>query len=90
MTTDEIKTLIEAGIESAQVKVSGDNGMYDAVVISDQFEGLSTVKKQQMVYATVNTQITSGAIHALTIKAYTPAEWETASKLQVGGSFQIN
>lgn len=90
MTTDEIKTLIEAGFESAQVKVSGDNGMYDAVVISEQFEGLTTVKKQQMVYATVNTQITSGAIHALTIKAYTPAEWESASKLQVGGSFQVN
>lgn len=84
MTTDEIKALIEAGIESAQVKVSGDNGMFDAIVISEQFAGLMPVKKQQMVYATVNAQITSGAIHALTIKAYTPSEWETASKLQIG------
>lgn len=84
MTTDEIKSLIEAGIESAQVKVSGDNGMFDAIVISEQFAGLMPVKKQQMVYATVNAQITSGAIHALTIKAYTPSEWETASKLQIG------
>ncbi len=84
MTTDEIKVLIEAGFESAQVIVNGDNGMFDTTVISDKFDGLSPVKKQQMVYATVNTQITSGAIHALSIKAYTPKEWETASKLRIG------
>lgn len=84
MTTDEIKAMIEAGFESAQVIVNGDNGMFDTTVISDKFEGLTAVKKQQMVYATVNSQITSGAIHALSIKAYTPKEWETASKLRVG------
>lgn len=84
MTIDEIKKLIESGIESAQVTVTGDSGMFDTRVISDKFEGLSQVKKQQMVYATVNSQITSGDIHALTIKAYTPEEWQTASKLQIG------
>ncbi len=84
MTTDEIKVLIEGGFDSAQVIVNGDNGMFDTTVISDVFDGMSPVKKQQMVYATVNTQITSGAIHALTIKAYTPKEWETASKLRIG------
>ena len=84
MTTDEIKAMIEAGFESAQVIVNGENGMFDTTVISDKFDGLTTVKKQQMVYATVNSQITSGEIHALSIKAYTPKEWETASKLRVG------
>ena len=84
MTTDEIKAMIEAGFESAQVIVNGENGMFDTTVISDKFDGLSAVKKQQMVYATVNSQITSGEIHALSIKAYTPKEWETASKLRVG------
>lgn len=84
MTTDEIKALIEAGIESAQVQVSGEGGMFDTTVISDKFDGLTPVKKQQMVYAAVNAQITSGEIHALTIKAYTPKEWEMASKLKIG------
>lgn len=84
MTIDEIKKLIESGIESAQVTVRGDGGMFDTTVISDKFEGLSQVKKQQMVYATVNSQITNGDIHALSIKAYTPEEWRTASKLQIG------
>ena len=84
MTTDEIKTMIEAGFDSAQVIVNGDNGMFDTTVVSEVFDGLSPVKKQQMVYATVNSQITSGEIHALSIKAYTPKEWETASKLRIG------
>ena len=84
MTTDEIKKLIETGIESAQVMVTGEGGMFDTTVISDKFDGLTQVKKQQMVYATVNSQITSGDIHALSIKAYTPEEWQTASKLQIG------
>jgi acid stress-induced BolA-like protein IbaG/YrbA len=84
MTIDEIKAMIEAGLESEQVIVSGENGMFNAIVVSEQFAGLMPVKKQQMVYATVNEVITSGIIHALTIKAYTPKEWQTASKLRIG------
>ena len=84
MTVDEVKALIESAIESSQAKVSGDGSMFEATVISTHFEGLTPVKKQQMVYKAVNDQIVSGDIHALTIKAYTPSEWETASKLQIG------
>ncbi len=84
MTTDEVKALIEKAMNTQEVKVTGDGSMFDVLVVSKQFEGLTPVKKQQLVYATVNPQITSGDIHALTIKAYTPAEWLTASKLQIG------
>jgi len=84
MTTDEIKNLISSGIEASQVKVKGDGGMFDTIVISEKFNDLTTVKRQQMVYATVNEHITNGTIHALTIKAYSPNEWKTASKLQIG------
>ena len=84
MTSNEVKALIEAGMKDAQVTVQGADGMFNTIVVSDQFENLAMVKKQQMVYATVNTQITSGAMHALTIKAYTPKEWATASKLLIG------
>ncbi len=84
MTSDEIKVLIETGIKDAQVTVEGGEGMFNTIVVSPQFEELSMVKRQQKVYATVNTQITGGAIHALTIKAYTPKEWATASKLLIG------
>ena len=83
MTTDEIKNLIAAGIEHSQVTVNGEGGMFDTIVVAEQFEDLTAVKRQQMVYATVNTQISNGDIHALSIKAYTPEQWKTASKLQI-------
>lgn len=75
MQPDEIKQLIEAGIPGAQAMVTGDGYKFEAVVISETFEGLSMVKEQQKVYGTVSAQIASGALHALSIKAYTPAEW---------------
>lgn len=84
METSEVQRLIEAGLPGATVTVTGDGSHFQALVVSDAFEGKSLVAKQKMVYATVNDLITSGELHAFTIKAHTPAEWEKASKLQVG------
>ena len=47
------------------------------------FADMSPVKKQQAVYATLGDHITSGAVHALSIKTYTPEEWEKAQRLRV-------
>ena len=76
MTPEHIKILIEKGIPGSQATVTGDGSKFEAVVVSESFEGLSPVKEHQLVYATVSEHITSGAIHALTIKAYTPTEWD--------------
>ncbi len=76
MEPDEIKQLIEQGISDATAIVTGEAGKYEAIVISQSFEGLTMVKEHQMVYATVNSHIASGELHALSIKAYTPSEWE--------------
>ena len=80
METSEIKQLIENGIDDAKAIVTGDAGKYQATVISPVFEGLSMVKEHQLVYATVNAQIASGDLHALTIKTYTPGEWQEKNK----------
>ena len=34
------------------------------------------VKKQQLIYGPLTEDISSNAIHALTIKAYTPDDWQ--------------
>ncbi|MFO8156152.1 MAG: BolA family protein [Thiohalospira sp.] len=83
MEPETVKQRIEDGIPGSEARVDGDGSHFQAVVISPDFAGLSPVKKQKMVYDTVNDAITSGELHALTIKAYTPDEWERASKLQV-------
>lgn len=83
MIPQEIKELIEQALNTSEVEVKGEGNMFDVIVVSNDFEGKMPVKKQQMVYATVNEQIKNGEIHALTIKTYTEKEWQTASKLRI-------
>jgi acid stress-induced BolA-like protein IbaG/YrbA len=75
METSEIENIIEAGIEGCSATVTADGSKYTAIVVSDVFEGKTMIAEQKMVYALLNEHIQSGAIHALTIKAYTNAEW---------------
>lgn len=84
MNPEDVEKLIQAGLPECQVIVDGDGSHFNASVIGDVFAGKSLVQKQKLVYATVNEHITSGAIHALSIKTYTPDEWERAKKLQIG------
>jgi len=72
--TSEVKSIIEAGLD-CDATVTADGSKYTAIVVSDEFEGKTMVAEQKMVYALVNEHIQSGAIHALTIKAYTKSEW---------------
>lgn len=83
MEVSEIKSLIENGLDGVEARVTGDGSHYEAIVIGECFDGQSMVAQQKMVYATLNEHITSGAIHAITIKAYTPAQWEKANQFQI-------
>ncbi|MEM9102129.1 MAG: BolA family protein [Pseudomonadota bacterium] len=84
MTNQEIESLIKDALVCNEVSVNGDGSHFEARVVSSDFEGKRPVQRQQAVYATLNQHIASGAIHALTIKAFTPQEWEKAKKLQIG------
>lgn len=83
MNPEDVQRLIEAEVPGCEAIVSGDGSHFDAIVISESFQGKSLVDKQRMVYASVNARIASGELHALSIKAYTPAEWDKARKLRV-------
>lgn len=74
MTPEQIQQLISAHMPNAEVAVSGGEGKFVATVTSAAFEGLTPIKRHKLVYASVNDEITSGELHALTIVAKTPAE----------------
>lgn len=46
--------------------------------MGESFEGLSPVKRQQLIYGALSEEIASGALHAVSIKTYTPAQWQDA------------
>ncbi len=83
MNPEDVQKMIEAGLPDCEVKVTGDGSHFEAVIIGEVFEGLSLVKKQQKVYATLGDKITSGEVHALTIKTFTAEEYTKAQKLMV-------
>ena len=84
MNPEEVKALVEAGFDDADVAVEGGGDRFQIRVISTAFDGLMPVKKQQLVYATINEQIQSNTIHAVQIIPYAPAEWEKAQKMGIG------
>lgn len=51
----------------------GQQTHYKAVVVSERFEGLSSVKRHQLVYGTLGELM--GEFHALALHTYTAEEW---------------
>ena len=72
METEKVKALIEAGIPGAQVEVTGDGRHFEAVVVSEAFEGKSLIQQHWMVKDTVKAQIESDELHELSIKTKLP------------------
>ncbi len=75
MNPEIIKEMIESGMPGADVVVDGDGCSLQARIVSEQFQGISMVKQHQMVYETLGEKI-GADIHALSLKTYTPEEWE--------------
>lgn len=76
MELEAIKLKIEQGLNEAEVILSGDGCNCSAIVISNDFSGKGLLEKQKMVIRPVNDLITSGELHALSIKTYTQEEWQ--------------
>jgi acid stress-induced BolA-like protein IbaG/YrbA len=75
MHANEVKKLIENGLQDCTATVDGEDGRhFSALVISPAFAGKNRIQKQQMVYATLGNHIANGTIHAISIKALTPDE----------------
>jgi acid stress-induced BolA-like protein IbaG/YrbA len=81
MRAEDIKTLIESGLNTCQAIVDGDDGVhFNATIISPDFSGKNRIQKQQLVYGTLGNRIHDGTIHALSIKTFTPEEWQQQNR----------
>lgn len=83
MNKQQLTTLLETTLPGAIAIVNGDDGVhFDAIIIYKQFEGLTKVKQQQLVYEVVGESIRSGELHALALKTYTPEQWTAIQQVQ--------
>jgi acid stress-induced BolA-like protein IbaG/YrbA len=80
MTAEELQTIIAAGLPCEHLHVEGDGRHWYATLVSAEFEGKRLIQRHQRVYATLGEKIKTDEVHALSMKTYTPAEWQVAPK----------
>ena len=71
--------MIEQGLPGAAVEVrdttGGGGDHFEALVVSDRFEGLSLIERHQAVYGALGDAMRA-RVHALTLKTLTPAQFQ--------------
>jgi len=75
MTADQLKALIAAGLACEHLELDGDGRHWFATIVSSEFEGKRPIARHQRVYATLGDKMKTDEVHALSMKAFTPAEW---------------
>ncbi len=81
MQPGEIESILQAALTLDEVYAKGDDGShFQVIAVGEIFAGMSRVKQQQTGYGPLMELISSNAIHALSIKAFTPEEWKREKK----------
>ncbi len=75
VSNEEIEEQLKAIDQVSYVKVEGNGYQYQITIVTDIFLNKSKVTRQQWVYAQLKDLITSGKLHALTMKTWTQEEW---------------
>lgn len=75
VTPESIEQSIAQGMSVTYLSVDGDGRHFEAVVVSDEFAGKSRIQRHQRVYQTMGDRMRQD-VHALSIKTFTPQEWE--------------
>lgn len=80
LTPQQVQAYIAEGLACSHLEVDGDGRHFDAIIVSDAFEGKRPVARHQIVYGVLGERMKE-EIHALSIKALTPAEWQALLEL---------
>jgi acid stress-induced BolA-like protein IbaG/YrbA len=79
MSPQDVQKKIEEKMPGSKAHVqdlTGTADHYQVVVISSLFEGKSMIDQHRMVKSVFDKDIASGEVHALSLKTFTPTEWE--------------
>ena len=75
MTADDIRKLIAEHLACEHLVVDGDGRHWYVLIVSAAFEGKRQIQRHQLVYGAVREHMESEALHALSMKTFTPDEW---------------
>ena len=76
MIIEQVTERLENALPGAKVDLqSQDMRHFSLVVVAEQFEGKSMIEQHQMIYSALGDAMEE-AVHALTIRTFTPLQWE--------------
>jgi acid stress-induced BolA-like protein IbaG/YrbA len=79
LSAQQLEAYITQNLTCEYIKVLGDDGThFESIIVSDAFVGKSMVQQHQLVYAALGDRMHS-EIHALSMKTYTPEQWNKQS-----------
>jgi acid stress-induced BolA-like protein IbaG/YrbA len=74
MRVEDVQELITAGLPGARVEVSSADGVhFQALVVSDAFDGMRAIARHQAVYQALGESMRE-EIHALSLRTLTSTE----------------
>ena len=76
-TPENIRQYISESLVCQHVNVTGDGAHFEAIIVSNAFEGLRPIARHQLVYKALGDRMKQ-EIHALSMRTLTPGEYEAA------------
>lgn len=76
MSYPDIEELLVSELGLAEAHVTGDGSHFQIIAVSDIFNEMSRVKRQQAVYKVINDRIADGSMHAISIKTFSEKDWQ--------------
>ncbi|HET8562258.1 MAG TPA: BolA family protein [Candidatus Binatia bacterium] len=79
ITPEEIKQTLAKALPVTLVEtqdLTGGGDHWQVIIVSPAFEGKGLLEQQRMVNDALKVEMDTQRIHALTMKLYTPAQWE--------------
>jgi acid stress-induced BolA-like protein IbaG/YrbA len=75
MTTEELEVFLKDTLDLTEVHVKSDGSHFNIIAVSNQFDEMSRVKRQQFVYGPLTDKIADGSMHAISIKTFNEEQW---------------
>jgi len=79
ITPDEIKTTLANALPVSLVEtqdLTGGGDHWQVILVSPAFEGKGLIDQHRMVNDALKEPLADQRIHALSLKTYSPAQWE--------------
>jgi len=79
ISPDEIKSTLSQGLPVSVVEtqdLTGGGDHWQVIIVSAAFEGKGLVEQHRMVNEVLKEPLADQRIHALSLKTYSPAQWD--------------